>query len=201
MGGFTRVLVEDHGDKLDGEAHDFLDRIGKASQRMGRMIDDILTLSHATRGEMTIAPVDLSEIAERLLAELSEAEPERDTEIAIQPGVVATGDRRLLETVLRNLLHNAWKFSGQKTQARIEFGVVYQEGGPTFFVRDNGVGFDMAYSEKLFGIFQRLHGRDEFEGTGIGLATVARLITRHGGLVWAEAAEGDGATFYFTLGA
>ena len=200
MGGFTQALVDDYGDRLDGEAFNFLDRIGNASRRMGQMIDDILTLSRATRGEMSFAPVDLSAIAEAQLAELAEAEPERDVEIVIKPGIVANGDKRLLDTVLRNLLHNAWKFSGNETRARIEFGVASQDGHPTFFVRDNGAGFDMAYANKLFGIFQRLHGRGEFEGTGIGLETVARLISRHGGLVWAEGVEGEGATFFFTLG-
>lgn len=121
-------------------------------------------------------------------------------DIVIQRGVVAEGDKRLLEMVLRNLLHNAWKFSSNETRARIEFGVDHREGDPIYFVTDNGAGFDMAYSNKLFGIFQRLHGREEFEGTGVGLATVARLIGRHGGRIWAEGAEGEGATFFFTLG-
>ena len=199
MGGFTRALEEDYGARLDGEALDYLVRIGAASRRMGQMIDDILALSRISRGEMNLARVDLSELAETILTELGEREPGREVSVVVGPAITARGDKRLLSIVLRNLLDNAWKFTGNSAHAAVEFNTLVRDGERVFFVRDNGAGFDMAYVEKLFGIFQRLHARNEFEGTGIGLATVARLIHRHGGRVWAEAVEGKGATFYFTL--
>jgi PAS domain S-box-containing protein len=200
MGGFAEALAEDYGDKFDGDGLDYLGRIGKASERMGRMIDDILALSRTMRLDMTLTPVNLSAIAESILSEHREAEPDRDVSVIIAPDVIAYGDRRLMEIVLRNLLHNAWKFSSSKAQARIEFNSLVMEGENVFFVRDNGAGFDMAYVDKLFGIFQRLHSKTEYQGNGIGLATVARLVGRHGGRVWAEAVEYEGATVYFTVG-
>jgi len=199
MGGFAEALAEDYGDQFDGDALDYMDRIGKASRRMGRMIDDILALSRTMRLDMNMAPVNLSAIAESILLQLREAEPDREVSVMVAPDIITRGDERLLEIVLRNLLHNAWKFSGNKAQSRIEFDSLVTEGESVFFVRDNGTGFNMAYVDKLFGIFQRLHSRTEFEGSGIGLATVARLVGRHGGHVWAEGIEHEGATFYFTV--
>jgi PAS domain S-box-containing protein len=200
MGGFAQALAEDYGDRLDVIATEYLDRIGNASRRMGRMIDDILALSRTMRLEMTIERVNLSAITDSIVSELREAEPDKGVTVITAPDIFARGDKRLLEIVLRNLLHNAWKFSSHEAQAHIEFNTMNTEGERIFYVRDNGAGFDMAYIDKLFSIFQRLHAKTEFEGNGIGLATVARLVGRHGGRVWAEGAESEGATFYFTVG-
>ena len=200
MGGFVTALAEDYGDRLDGEATQYMDRISKASQRMGRMIDDILALSRTMRLDMTIERVNLSAITESIVSQLREAEPDRGVDVTVAPDVIGRGDKRLLEIVLRNLLHNAWKFSSNETQPRIEFNSMHSDGERVYYVRDNGAGFDMAYVDNLFGIFQRLHARTEYEGNGIGLATVERLVGRHGGRVWAEGLEGEGATFYFTVG-
>jgi light-regulated signal transduction histidine kinase (bacteriophytochrome) len=166
---------------------------------MARLIDDLLNLSRMMRSEMTNEWVDLSALVKGCTQELEQSYLEREVEVIVEDGIVAEGDQRLLRVVLENLLRNAWKFTGHQPQARVEFGLTELEGIPTYFVRDNGVGFDMAYADKLFGAFQRLHGTSEFPGTGIGLATVQRIIRRHGGSVWAEGAEGRGATFYFTL--
>jgi light-regulated signal transduction histidine kinase (bacteriophytochrome) len=199
MGGFAQALTEDYSNRLDGNALDYLQRIGKASQRMGRMIDDILNLSRTMRLDMNMTPVNLSAISEAILSQYREAEPDRKVAVIVAPDIVVRGDARLLEMVLRNLIHNAWKFSGNEPQSRIEFNSLQMDNQRVFFVRDNGAGFDMAYVDKLFGIFQRLHPKTEFEGSGIGLATVARLIRRHGGRVWGESVEFEGATFYFTV--
>jgi light-regulated signal transduction histidine kinase (bacteriophytochrome) len=166
---------------------------------MGRLIDDLLLLSRVARGQIQRSRVDLTAIAQSVAARLQEAEPERQVEFAAQAGLAAQGDARLLEIVLSNLLGNAWKFSGTRPLARVEFGQTNVDGRPAYFVRDNGVGFDMTYAEKLFGAFQRMHKASEFPGTGIGLATVRRVIHRHGGRVWAETQVDRGATFYFTL--
>jgi light-regulated signal transduction histidine kinase (bacteriophytochrome) len=200
LDGFSHALMEDHAEKLDGEARDFLNRISKASRRMGRMIDDILALSRATRQEKQTQHVNLSRYAQAILGDLREREPDRSVTIVIAPNVTAQGDPRLLQVVLTNLLDNAWKFTSKKEAAKIEFGVSSKDREPVYFVPDDGAGFDMAYADKLFGIFQRLHSATEFEGTGIGLVTVARLVRRHGGRVWAEGEENMGASFYFTLG-
>jgi light-regulated signal transduction histidine kinase (bacteriophytochrome) len=197
--GFSQALIEDYGGKLDTEGQDYLRRVRAATQRMGELIDDMLNLSRLTRREMRRERVDLSSIAQKVAKELQEAQPERKTEIAVTPGLAADGDSHLLRIALENLIGNAWKFTGKQPSARIEFGVAEQEGKPAYFVRDNGAGFDMAYAKKLFGAFQRLHAESEFPGTGIGLATVQRIIHRHGGRVWAEGEVGKGATFYFTL--
>ena len=199
MDGFSQALIADHGDKLEGEAKDFLDRISKASRRMGQMIDEILTLSLATRQKILTQEVDLTAIAQKLLAELIARNPDRSVTIEVAPNVTARGDPGLLQVVLDNLLGNAWKFTNQKEVGKIEFGMYSKDRERVYFVRDDGAGFDMAYEDKLFGIFQRLHSTTAFEGTGIGLATVARLIHRHGGRVWAEGEENKGASFYFTL--
>jgi light-regulated signal transduction histidine kinase (bacteriophytochrome) len=191
--------LDDYGDKLDDAGKDKFASIRGASQHMGRLIDDLLELSRHTRGEMHRAPVDLSAMARGVAEELQKTDPERRVEFAIQPNLVVAADAGLMRAVLDNLLGNAWKFTTRRSVPRIEFGLWPGPDGPTFFVRDNGVGFDMAYAHKLFGTFQRLHTATEFPGTGIGLATVQRIIRRHGGRVWAESQLGHGATFYFSL--
>ena len=199
--GFSTALEEDYGDALDESAADYLQRIRRASHRMATLIDAMLQLSRLTRGIMRHEPVDLSELAQEISEELRAPTDGRDVELRIQPNIQAVGDPRLLRVVLDNLLGNAWKYTEGKAPARIEFGVMPGESDqPTYFVRDNGAGFDMTYSDKLFTAFQRLHTAEEFEGTGIGLATVQRVIRRHGGRIWAEAVVDDGASFYFTLG-
>jgi light-regulated signal transduction histidine kinase (bacteriophytochrome) len=170
-----------------------------ASEHLARLIDDLLDLSRMTRSEMRHERVDLSALARNLAKELQRSDPERAVEFVLKDGIVAEGDQRLLRVVLENLQRNAWKFTGSQPQARVEFGLTELDGTSTYFVRDDGVGFDMAYADKLFGAFQRLHKTTEFPGTGIGLATVQRIVRRHGGSVWAEGAVGQGATFYFTL--
>jgi len=198
--GFSQAVIEDYADRLDDQAKDYLNRVRAATQRMGHLIDDMLALARVTRAEMRRETVDLSALAGDVLAELRKSEPDRRVECHIEPGLVAEGDTRLLRVALVNLLGNAWKFTGKQARARIEFGAHPQKtGGPAYFVRDNGAGFDMTYAGKLFGAFQRLHTSQEFPGTGVGLATVQRVVHRHGGQVWAESAVGKGATFYFTL--
>jgi signal transduction histidine kinase len=200
LAGFSQALMEDYAGKLEGVAVDYLTRISRASQRMGQMIDDLLTLSRATRGELRWERVDLSALSETIAAELDERDPDRQVSCEIAPQVIARGDPRVLRIVLENLLHNAWKFTSKHDRATIVFGTRRSGGETVYFVRDDGAGFEMTYANKLFGIFQRLHTTSEFEGNGIGLAMVARLIHRHGGRVWAEGKVERGATFYFTLG-
>jgi len=197
--GFSQVLLEDYSDKLDEEGKRSLQRVRAGSQRMGQLIDDLLKLSRVTRGEMRQELVDLSSMAKAALTEFQKSEPEREVECFVAEGVVTHGDGRLLRVVLENLLGNAWKFTVKRSQGRIEFGTTQGDGQKIYFIRDNGAGFDMSFSDKLFGAFQRLHGTNEFPGTGIGLATVQRIIHRHGGKVWAEGETGKGASFYFTL--
>jgi len=199
INGFSQALIEDYGSVLDEQAHFYLQRIRGASLRMGELIDELLKLSRLTRGEMQQQQVNLSAIAREIASELQETDPKRQVEWNIQDGLMAYGDAHLLRAVIENLLGNAWKFSSTKAGAQIEFGKTYDRGQPVYFVRDNGVGFDMTYANKLFRAFQRLHSPGEFEGSGIGLATVQRIIHRHGGRVWAEGVVGQGATFYFTL--
>ena len=197
--GFSQALLEDYADSLDNQGRDYLQRVRGATQRMAELIDDLLLLSRVTRSEMRRAPVDLTQLAGSVAAELQRAEPERHVEFVTAEGLNVQGDARLLRVVLENLLGNAWKFTGNHPRAIIEVGVTEHEGNPAYFVRDDGAGFDMTYANKLFGAFQRLHAPTEFEGTGIGLATVERVIHRHGGRVWADGAVEQGATFYFTL--
>jgi len=197
--GFSRILLKSYLDKLDTPGQDYLQRVRAASQRMGQLIDDLLELSRVTRVELRREAVDLSALARAIAAELQQTQPGRQVTFVIAEGLVARGDVRLLRVVLENLLNNAWKFTGKLTHAEIAFGSTQQDGRPVYCVHDNGAGFDMAYADKLFGAFQRLHPASEFEGTGIGLATVQRIIHRHGGRVWAEGAVGQGARFYFTL--
>ena len=197
--GWSLALLEDYGPQLDAQARQYLDRVRSETQRMAQLIDDLLQLSRVTRADMQQTPVDLSALAQTLTARLQAAAPTRQFEFSIQPGLTTRGDAHLLEIALTNLLDNATKFTGPRPVARIEFGQTEIEGQPAYFVRDNGVGFDPAYARNLFGAFQRLHRQSEFPGTGIGLATVKRIIHRHGGRVWAQAAVDQGATFYFTL--
>jgi signal transduction histidine kinase len=197
--GFSQALLEDHGDRLDASGKDALQRVRAASQRMAQLIDDLLKLSRVTRSELHREPVDLSALARTIVADLQKAQPDREVIVVIAEGLAANGDPRLLRAVLENLLANAWKFTAKQPRARIEFGMTRHDGGRAYFVRDDGAGFDMAYADKLFGAFQRLHASSDFPGTGIGLATVQRIVHRHGGRVWAEGAVGRGATFYFTL--
>jgi signal transduction histidine kinase len=197
--GFSQVLLEDYATQLDEAGRDSLQRVRAATQRMGTLIDDLLKLARLTRSEMRTEVVDLSRIAGDIAAELHRSTPERQVEFIIAQGLEARGDTRLLRVAVENLLRNSWKYTAKQPQPRIEFGSVEGNGERVFLVRDNGAGFDMQYADKLFGVFQRLHSATEFEGTGIGLATVRRIITRHGGRIWAEGAVDQGATFYFTL--
>jgi light-regulated signal transduction histidine kinase (bacteriophytochrome) len=197
--GFIDILLQDFASQLAPEARQHLERIATSAQHMAQLIDDMLNLSRVTRSDMYRGTVDLSARVRSIVGELQRTEPERPVEWVIAEGLVAEGDARLLWIVLENLLGNAWKFTGKRERARIEFGVLHQEGCPAYYVRDNGAGFDMAFADKLFGAFQRLHAITEFTGTGIGLATVQRIVHRHGGRVWAEGAVDQGATFYFTL--
>ncbi len=199
INGFSQLLLEDYGDRLDEGGKDHLQRIRAATLRMSDLIDGLLDLAQLTRAPMHLAEVDLSAQAQAVVRELAQAAPERQVEVVIAPNVRACGDERLLRGALENLLSNAWKFTMHADPARIEFGVVPEGEQPVYFVRDNGVGFDMKFTDKLFRPFERLHEVYEFAGTGIGLATVQRIIQRHGGLAWAEGETGNGATFYFTL--
>jgi light-regulated signal transduction histidine kinase (bacteriophytochrome) len=198
--GWSLALLEDYGSQLDEPAMQYLDRVRSETQRMGQLIDDMLQLSRVTRVEMQRNPVNLTSMANEITAQLREAHPDRRIEFTISPGLSTRGDAGLLHIVMTNLLHNAVKFTGDRPEAVIEFGQSTQDAEAAFFVRDNGVGFDMAYAGTLFGAFQRLHKVTEFPGTGIGLATVQRVIHRHGGRVWAQAEAGRGASFYFTVG-
>jgi signal transduction histidine kinase len=198
--GFSQVLLEDYAGRLDDQGKDYLKRVRAATQRMGYLIDDMLTLSRVTRAEMRRKTVDLSALATDVLTELQKSEPGRKVDWSFEPGLIAQGDAQLLRVALVNLLGNAWKFTGKTANAKIEFGALRNaEGAMEFFVRDNGVGFDMAYAGKLFGAFQRLHLSNQFPGSGIGLATVWRIIHRHGGQVRGAGMPDQGATFYFTL--
>ena len=197
---FSRAILESQGRRLDDEGRKFLSRVREASQQMAQLIDDVLYLSRVTRTDLRDQDVDLSEVAELVVSRLQEGQPNRRMEVKIRPGVVVTGDGQLLKIAMENLLQNAWKFTGKQAEPRVEFGVTQTSGEPTYFIRDNGAGFEMTYAARLFGPFQRLHSQQEFPGNGIGLATVQRIIHRHGGKVWAEGLVGQGATFYFTLG-
>ncbi|MCP5297110.1 MAG: hypothetical protein H6952_06425 [Zoogloeaceae bacterium] len=199
--GFSQMALEEYGDKLDEQGRGYLDRVRAAAQRMGSLIDDILELSRVSRQALHRERVDLGQFAAELLDEMRQANPGRQVEAAIAPDCVTEGDPKLLRILMQNLLENAWKYSARQAEARIEFGQERLATGETaYFVRDNGVGFDMQYADRLFTPFQRLHKPEEFAGSGIGLATVARIVHRHGGRVWAESVPGQGATLRFTLG-
>lgn len=199
LDGFSDELLRSYSGRLDERGRHYLERLRAGTQRMGRLIDDLLQLSRLSRGEMRQDRVDLSALAEAAAAELRQQEPARQVEFAIEPGLSAVGDAALLRIALDNLLGNSWKFTSKKQRATIAFGRGEHEGGEVFFVRDDGAGFDVAHAGKLFGAFQRLHPEREFPGNGIGLATVQRVVRRHGGRIWAEGEPGKGATFYFTL--
>lgn len=198
--GFSNAILEDFSGQIEPGVREYLERIFRAAQKMGQLIDGLLSLSRLSRQTFSMVKVDLSQMAQEILDELKINNPERNVNFAIEPGIQAEGDRNLLLAVMGNLLGNAWKFTGKRADARIEFGKKAKNGRQVFFVRDNGAGFDMRYVDKLFGAFQRLHGMNEFEGTGIGLATVQRIIQRHGGEIWVESATpGEGAEFQFTI--
>jgi light-regulated signal transduction histidine kinase (bacteriophytochrome) len=198
--GFSQALLEDYGDQLPAEGQTYLMRVRAAAQRMGQLIDDLLSLSRVTRAPMRPGFVNLSALAQSIVNSLKQTQPERQVTILIAADLSTNGDPQLLRIVLENLINNAWKFTSRRPDGYIEVGAQDGPGGPIFFVRDNGAGFDMAFAEKLFGAFQRLHSADDFPGTGVGLATVQRIIRRHGGEIWAESSVGKGTTFYFTVG-
>lgn len=198
INSFSNLLLEDCGSELSSQGHDYLQRICNASNRMGRLIDELLRLSKVSRSELHLVPVNLSDLASDIAASLQEAEPDRQITVTIAPELRVVGDPTLLRQLLENLLGNAWKYAAQTKDAAIVVGTTLDHGSSIFYVRDNGIGFDMAYANKLFGAFQRLHG-NEFDGVGIGLAIVQRIISRHNGKIWAQAAPDQGATFFFSL--
>ena len=198
--GFSKVLLEDYSNQVDEEGRHYLSRIRMGAQRMGLLIDDLLKLSKTSRSELTVSDCNLSRLCSQVAGNLADLHTERRVAVSIQPGMLVQADHHLMQVVLENLLGNAWKFTLKSEVPRIELGeTVSTQGERTFFIRDNGAGFDMANAGKLFNAFQRLHATTDFEGTGIGLAIVHRIIHRHGGRVWAEAKPGEGATFFFTL--
>ena len=197
--GFSQALLDDYADRLDDTGKQYLQRVRAGAQRMAALIDDLLALSRIARAELERQSIDLSEMASSVANDLSRQDPARDVVFVIAPGLEAQADAQLMRTVLENLLGNAWKFTSGRSHARIEFGRTQANGASAFFVRDNGAGFDPAYAGRLFGAFQRLHAAAEFPGTGVGLASVQRVIYRHGGRVWAKSAVNQGATFFFTL--
>jgi light-regulated signal transduction histidine kinase (bacteriophytochrome) len=200
ISGFSNALMERCIEHLDAEGKRYLHIIQEAAQRMGHIIDDLLALARITRSELKRSDVDLSAVARRIADRLQNTTSIRQVEFRIDDTVHASGDLRLLTLVLENLLGNAWKYTSKRERTRIEFGQREHEGQTAYFVRDNGAGFDMTYAKKLFKAFQRLHSAEEFEGTGIGLAIVQRIVERHGGQVWAEGQVDGGAMFCFTLG-
>ena len=201
MSGFSQILRESAPPELDDKARHYLQRIHEASQRMSGLIEDLLGLSRIGRAELTSRPVSLSQIARDSASALQEKQRDRHIELSIAPDMNVDGDARLLRIAMDNLLGNAFKYTARAASPRIEVGVQPGESGPVYFVRDNGVGFDMAYAHKLFVPFQRLHPDAEFTGSGIGLVTVQRILARHGGRIWVEARPDEGATFYFTIDA
>ena len=200
VSGFSDALMEDYSGKLDEQGNEYLRKIKESSDRMAKLIDDLLMLAKITSREINFGKVNLSQLAEDAIGELQNADPDRKVKVDITPNLIAYGDRNLLSIVFTNLLGNAWKFSSKVEQPHIEVGTIEKNGKPAYFVRDNGAGFNMEYADKLFKPFQRLHMASDFAGTGIGLSIVQRIAHRHGGKVWAEGKVGEGATFYFTLG-
>jgi signal transduction histidine kinase len=200
IAGFSQALIEDAGPSLPPDAQDDIARIVAAAKRMDHLINDLLALSMYSRSEMTREAVDISDLARKITGELADVSPTREVSVTVAPGMEAQGDQSLVRVALENLLTNAWKFTSRRERACIEVGQINDGGpAPVFYVRDNGVGFDLTYADKLFGPFQRLHDATQFPGTGIGLATVRRIVLRHGGRIWAESQPGEGACFYFTL--
>lgn len=198
--GFSEAVLEDYAGELDPKGQDYLRRVSAAASRLSTLIDDLLQLSHVTRADMQRAPVDLSSLAQSITRDLARADPSRQVTSITAGGLQAAGDERLLRMALESLLGNAWKFSSKVAKPTVEFGSLLIDGEQTYFVRDNGAGFDPAYAARLFSPFQRLHSEEDFAGRGIGLAIVRRIVGRHGGRVWAEGAAGKGATVFFTLG-
>jgi two-component system sensor histidine kinase/response regulator len=200
--GFAHALLEDYAASLDEDGQEYLRHVREAAQHMGELIDGLLTLAGVTRSQLRREAVNLSQLARDVGKRLQNhsSDSARQVELWVEEGLSAVGDTRLLENVLQNLLGNAWKFTSNRPEARVEVGKSIRDGVLAFFVRDNGAGFDMTYADRLFGAFQRLHAATEFDGHGIGLATVSRIVRRHGGRIWAEGQTGVGATFYFTLG-
>jgi signal transduction histidine kinase len=197
---FSQAVLEDYGQSLDTQGQDYLRRVRANATRMGHLIDDLLELSRLTRAEMRIEPTDLSAIARSIASDLQGAQPSRVVMFGIEPGLIARGDPRLLRVLLENLIGNSWKYTSRHPTAHIDIGRTNEAGEAVYFVRDDGAGFDLAYADKLFRPFQRLHTAEEFEGAGVGLATVQRVVRRHGGRVWADSGPEKGATFFFTLG-
>jgi two-component system, sensor histidine kinase and response regulator len=197
--GLSKALLDDYGERLDSRARDHLQRMRGASQRMGAVFDGLQSLFRVTSGEIHREQVDISALATEIATEMRGSNPDRQVEVTIAPGLSASADARLMRILLGNLMGNAWKYTSTKQDATVEIGSELVERESRHFVRDNGVGFDMLYSHKLFGAFQRLHSLSEFPGAGIGLATVRRIVNRHGGRCWAEGAVGEGATFYFVV--
>jgi len=197
---YSKAILDSQADRLDETGRKFLERVRQSSREMSQLIDDVLYLARVTRAELREQEVDLSALVTLLLDRMRESEPDREVEFKVRPGVIVLGDGQLIRIAMENLLDNAWKFTSRRPEARIEFGMSQMGGESSYFVRDNGAGFDMTYVDRLFGPFQRLHLTSEFPGSGIGLATVQRIIHRHGGRVWAEGMVGQGATFHFTLG-
>ena len=197
---FGRAIAETQLDRLNQEGQRYLARIRSSSQEMAQLIDDVLYLSRVTRAELRRQDVDLSMLAQAIVDRLRESEPDRAVDVRIRPGLSAVGDGQLLRIALENLFENAWKFTARQPDWSIQVGLTHLPGEPAYFVRDNGAGFDMTYADRLFAPFQRLHLASEFPGTGVGLATVQRIVYRHGGRIWAEGSVGQGATFHFTLG-
>ncbi|MBA3439966.1 MAG: hypothetical protein H0T92_08885, partial [Pyrinomonadaceae bacterium] len=199
--GFSKALLEDYTNRLDQPGRDYLQRVRGAVKRMGNLIDDLFNLSRVARGKVNCDTIDLSQLVQSVVEQLQKAQPDRRVEFRVTDNLITQGDARLMQIALENLLNNAWKFTAKQPHAQIELGITESKGEnpPAYFVRDNGVGFDMKYATKIFSPFQRLHGVKDFEGTGIGLATVQRIVRRHGGHIWPEGAVGKGATFYFTL--
>jgi light-regulated signal transduction histidine kinase (bacteriophytochrome) len=198
--GFTQALQDDYGDKFDEPGQEYMKWIREAVAQMANLIAGLLQMSRANRTEMNRTTVDLSRLAESIALSLQQRNPARKVDFRIEPNLVADGDERLLHAVLENLMSNAFKFTGKKDDARITVGSTTEGDRRAYFVKDNGAGFDSTQAARMFTAFQRLHSTSEFEGTGIGLATVKRIIERHGGAIWADGQVGEGATFYFTLG-
>jgi len=198
--GFSQALSDEYNDKLDDIGREYVRWIRDGTERMKNLVAGLLQMSRMSRAEINQSRVDLSQLAGSIAETLRQRDPERSVEFRIQPGLVADGDERLLHAVLENLMSNAFKFTGKKESAVISVGANANGGRPTFYVRDNGAGFDSTQASRMFTPFQRLHSNAEFEGTGIGLSTVKRIIERHGGTIWADGEIGEGATFSFTLG-
>jgi light-regulated signal transduction histidine kinase (bacteriophytochrome) len=197
--GFSQILLEEYGEKLDYEARHYLDRITSGTRTMSDLINDLLRLSRISRAIMNEEAINLTSKAERIADELRKLDPDRNVEFRIEQNVLGEGDKKLIYQALENLMQNAWKYTRDSEKSVIEFGSLQKDDKTVYYVRDNGAGFDMEYVDKLFQPFQRLHTSEDFSGTGIGLSIVERIIRRHGGKVWAEGKEGQGATFYFTL--